>query len=1093
MSRALTIGMLVLLALLGAGLGALALWHAQPIRTRFYTDADTIHAPVDRHQPRDVLWQPPTPLRDGELNSLAADYEPRVSADGALLFFVRGKAGQNADIFVCKRTPTGWSAPESLDEVNSPQDDLGPQPTADGNALYFYSNRPDGLGGYDLWVARRGADGRSAYLSAENLGPLVNSSFDDYGPALTPDGHTLYFASNRPQPGDARQPNPDAWPATLREDLYTRTYDLYVVDLLASGSDGEPRAARPLAALNTPANEGAPAVSPYGDFLYFASDRPGGQGGFDLWRSWRLRGEHRPAENLGPPVNTPANELDPALALGGFGLYFSSDRTARAGQSPTTQPAQRDYDVYYSAAREVFIETEQSSRPPLDWAAIWRNLLWALLALLLALALLAFLRDMRSRRLSLLTRCLLASILAHALFMLLLSLWRVSAALVNDLRRGAPRQVALESAALAGQIETQLTADLAGAELPAPATPITAAAEPALPPPQIDARVELPLPESAIRIQPPEFTAAPADAAPPPPAPHTPSATLADAPRAPDVALRLPDAKPPEPQSENALALTQVPRLDTAARPADAPIPTSQPALAAVRLDPGPVALTPPSLPELSAPTDASTATRSVALPLAAAAVPDPTAVPLALPQSNTPSAAAASPEPARSDLPPLPLTSAERADLALTLSSVTAPNAPLLNPAIAADSAAPKLPTLAAESPLRDAALPAAAAAPIPLAAAPVAAPADIALRLPVETIAPPFEHAPRAPEARKPLLERLGGSDETERAVAAALAWLARHQARDGRWDGTKFDRGCGQCDGAASNEVSVGLTGLSLLCFLAADHTHVKDGPYRDHVQRGLNWLLTGQGEDGDLRRNEETMYSHGIATIALAEALAMTRDPRLVEPVQRAADFILKAQHPRTGGWRYEPGEQGDTSVLGWQVMALKSAETAGAKIPPAAYDGARRWLALVADPRNPGRCAYRPGRGHTPAMTAEALFVRELLGVSADDEAVRGATRILLQRPPAADSQINTYYWYYATLALFQQQGDAWQDWNARLTATLLKSQRSNGPAAGSWDPEGEWADTGGRVYQTALCTLMLEVYYRYLPMYAANAAERNGE
>lgn len=86
--------------------------------------------------------------------------------------------------------------------------------------------------------------------------------------------------------------------------------------------------------------------------------------------------------------------------------------------------------------------------------------------------------------------------------------------------------------------------------------------------------------------------------------------------------------------------------------------------------------------------------------------------------------------------------------------------------------------------------------------------------------------------------------------------------------------------------------------------------------------------------------------------------------------------------------------------------------------------------------------------------------------------------------PDWPSHVNTYYWYYATLALFQHQGEHWRRWNQAVTEQLLEHQHRDGPSAGTWDPVGEWAPVGGRVYQTALCTLMLEVYYRYLPLYA---------
>jgi hypothetical protein len=121
------------------------------------------------------------------------------------------------------------------------------------------------------------------------------------------------------------------------------------------------------------------------------------------------------------------------------------------------------------------------------------------------------------------------------------------------------------------------------------------------------------------------------------------------------------------------------------------------------------------------------------------------------------------------------------------------------------------------------------------------------------------------------------------------------------------------------------------------------------------------------------------------------------------------------------------------------------------------------------------------------MTAEGMFTQQLLGRGPGDPRMRESVEFILRYPPDWASNTNTYYWYYATLALFQHRGPAWRTWNEALTGQLLEHQRRDGAAAGSWDPDGEWADIGGRVYQTALCTLMLEVYYRYLPLYSLDA------
>jgi hypothetical protein len=121
------------------------------------------------------------------------------------------------------------------------------------------------------------------------------------------------------------------------------------------------------------------------------------------------------------------------------------------------------------------------------------------------------------------------------------------------------------------------------------------------------------------------------------------------------------------------------------------------------------------------------------------------------------------------------------------------------------------------------------------------------------------------------------------------------------------------------------------------------------------------------------------------------------------------------------------------------------------------------------------------------MTAEAMFVQQLLGLKPDDPRMQQSAEYLAQNQPRWRGDAATYYWYYATLAMFQHQGDLWRAWNATLTEELLAHQRTSGAVAGSWDPVDNWSKIGGRIYQTALCTLCLEVYYRYLPMYSSVA------
>ena len=193
-----------------------------------------------------------------------------------------------------------------------------------------------------------------------------------------------------------------------------------------------------------------------------------------------------------------------------------------------------------------------------------------------------------------------------------------------------------------------------------------------------------------------------------------------------------------------------------------------------------------------------------------------------------------------------------------------------------------------------------------------------------------------------------------------------------------------------------------------------------------------------------------------------------------------------QHPTDGGWRYQRGDTGDTSQLGWQIMTLKSAQLAGIEIPQTTWTRVERFLRRVRRGQSGGLASYRPNSAVSRSMTAEALFCRLLvqeqqmgdLTTMSIDEAVTSVTEAL----PAADAR-NLYFWYYASLALHRCQeqsslaAEAWENWNHALTTTLVSTQQSDG----SWDMNTTWGSCGGRVYTTALSALCLEVYYRYNP------------
>ncbi|MCA9083448.1 MAG: hypothetical protein KDA81_05310 [Planctomycetaceae bacterium] len=361
-------------------------------------------------------------------------------------------------------------------------------------------------------------------------------------------------------------------------------------------------------------------------------------------------------------------------------------------------------------------------------------------------------------------------------------------------------------------------------------------------------------------------------------------------------------------------------------------------------------------------------------------------------------------------------------------------------------------------------------------------------------------------------------------------------------------------------AGRDADTGLTALVTLSFLGAGYTH-EGGRYALTVDRALNWLISQQRSDGSLSGKAghyAAMYCHAMATYALAEAVgmqgreflgpivqpdALSSGPLLMQaateatcapggfPVlphvaisnaahnnysdftafqMRLADeirlraalvkavaYTISQQDPRSGGWRYEFGQEGDVSMFGWQMMSLRSADIAGVSIDPVVRDRMVMFLNGVRQGDRGGLFGYRRpveinGRISepvTPVMTAEALFCQQMLGYPRDSDAGEEAVEYLLDHLPRV-SEFNLYYWYYGTLAMYQFGGGPWERWNSAVRDPLIDLQRRDGRFAGSWDPNDPWGPYGGRLYSTAIATLTLEVYYRLLPLYRMNTIER---
>ncbi len=380
------------------------------------------------------------------------------------------------------------------------------------------------------------------------------------------------------------------------------------------------------------------------------------------------------------------------------------------------------------------------------------------------------------------------------------------------------------------------------------------------------------------------------------------------------------------------------------------------------------------------------------------------------------------------------------------------------------------------------------------------------------------------RSPQARQRGLARFGGTPQTEDAVEAGLAWLAAHQSPDGRWSRSGFPAQCpphDRCTGVARRRtdaaLDAGLTGLALLAFLGAGYTD-EGGRYADVVRRAVDALLAAQQPSGGFERDESMAgYCDSLATLALAEYAALTRQPRVHAALERAVARLVASQHP-LGGWDYLPGPvagRNDTSITAWVVQALHAAAAAGVAVPEETL--VRAALHFVRATERDGRVRYsdagtgfklddglRPVYRYGPGMLAAGLMSTQMLGWRLDgDMPLRQRGLILAELPSERLARGGDpthlhceYYWYYGTLAMFQRGGEDWQRWNARLRDVLLPLQdRTRGPGGGqrhsfgSWPPYGDnwglWGEMGSRVYTTAIATLTLEVYYRHTPAFLA--------
>jgi hypothetical protein len=328
-------------------------------------------------------------------------------------------------------------------------------------------------------------------------------------------------------------------------------------------------------------------------------------------------------------------------------------------------------------------------------------------------------------------------------------------------------------------------------------------------------------------------------------------------------------------------------------------------------------------------------------------------------------------------------------------------------------------------------------------------------------------------------------GSGNTTEDAVLRALRWLKKYQEADGSWS-SKSGGGPG-----FDSTAEPALTGLALLTYLAHGETPTSE-EFGPTVERAIKWLVDNEQGDGHFNKKDVHDYSQPIATYALCEAFGMTQVPMVKDAARRGVDVLIKGQHA-CGAWNYncDTADRNDTSYSGWCAQALKAARMAsmdntdldtamkkaveGFRIN---YRSGMFWYETKADGESKGK------------LTSVGVLCLQLLGYGKSKEAMDGMT--WLNQNATCDWAVPwgkqpIYDWYYTTQAKFHTGGDVWNQWNSQFSLQLVTNQKVLKGAGIDGKDIGYWEGLDGLckayVYNTTLCTLMLEVYYRYLPTY----------
>jgi hypothetical protein len=317
---------------------------------------------------------------------------------------------------------------------------------------------------------------------------------------------------------------------------------------------------------------------------------------------------------------------------------------------------------------------------------------------------------------------------------------------------------------------------------------------------------------------------------------------------------------------------------------------------------------------------------------------------------------------------------------------------------------------------------------------------------------------------------------TEKTLKSVRSGLDYLARTQSDDGAWR-----------EGQGGQSYPMAMSALACTALLANGNSPTR-GRYSEQLKRGTDYLLkcaaanksgliTGPNQD-----NGQPMHGHGFALMYLASVYGMESDPTRRAAIKDAVIggvSLTSRGQSGAGGWSYVPGQGDEGSVTVTQVQALRAAQNSGIEVPKGTIENAVRYLERCSTPE--GGICYSLGSGGEARLAISAAAVATLYNAGEFDSPL--ANRCLdfvWQRfeaiPGWSKRGGHDFYTHLYASQAFYMAGD--QYWDKYFPATRDQLLGMQNAADGYWDGDGI-----GRTYGTSIALIILQLPYKFLPVY----------